>query len=84
MGPFIGAYHSVLPLADAEIELLYDLVRARLVATISILCWRAATRGADDEYSSQNLSGEGDAAAFLLRLTAIGRREFERQLRKYM
>ena len=84
IGPFIGAFHSVLPLANDEIGLLYDLIRARLVATISILSWRAATRGADDEYSSQNLSGESDAAAFLLRLTALGHDEFERRIRKHL
>ena len=84
VGPFIAAYHSVLPLFDDEIGLLFDLIRARLVATIAILCWRTATRGADDEYSSQNQSGESDAEMFLLRLNSQGRKEFNRQLKKYI
>lgn len=84
VGPFVAAYHSLLPLADEELALLFDLIRARLVATISILCWRAATRGADDEYSSQNLSGESDAEAYFLRLNSLGRDEFAHQLKKYL
>ena len=84
VGPFVSAYHAELPLQDAEIGLLYDLVRARLVATVAILYWRSATRGADDDYSSQNLSGERDAESFLLRLTALGRDDFTGQLRKFI
>lgn len=84
LGPFVAAYHSVLPLFDEELALLFDLIRARLVATITILCWRSATRGADDVYSSQNQSGESDAELFLLRLNSLGRNEFNRQLKKYL
>jgi len=84
VGPFVAAYNAELPLLDAEIGLLYDLVRARLVATVAILYWRSATRGADDDYSSQNLSGERDAESFLLRLAALGRDDFTRQLKKHI
>ncbi|MGI9201107.1 MAG: phosphotransferase [Woeseiaceae bacterium] len=84
VGPFIAAYHSVLPLFDDEIELLFDLIRARLVATIAILCWRTATRGADDAYSNQNQGGESDAEMYLLRLNSLGRDEFDSQLKKYI
>jgi Ser/Thr protein kinase RdoA (MazF antagonist) len=84
VGPFIAAYHSVVPLFDDEIELLFDLIRARLIATITILSWRTATRGADDAYSSQNQSGESDAEMFLSRLNSLGRKEFNRQLKNYI
>lgn len=84
VGPFVAGYHSVLPLLDDELERLFDLIRARLVATISILCWRSATRGENDEYSSQNLSGESDAQDFLMRLNATGRDGFLAQLKKHL
>lgn len=84
VNPFVAAYHRVLPLQDNEIELLFDLLRARLVATISILRWRAADRGSDDVYSQQNLEGEADAASFLFRLAEFGRHEFNHQVKKYI
>ena len=84
VSPFIASYHSVLPLLSDEIDLLFDLVRARLVATITILLWRAATRGAGDEYSSQNLSGESDAQTFLARLNSLGREQFCGQIKKIL
>ncbi len=82
VAPFIAAYNSLLPLQADEIELLFDLVRARLSATISILRWRVAQRGADDEYASLNLEGESDAESFLLRLDSLGRGEFLNTIKK--
>lgn len=76
IAPFVAAYNSVLPLRADELELLFDLVRARLAATISILRWRVAQRGQDDEYSSLNEQSESDAETFLLRLDSLGRGEF--------
>jgi len=76
IAPFVVAYNSLLPLQADELELLFDLVRTRLAATISILHWRVAQRGEDDEYASLNWQGESDAEAFLLRLDSLGRSEF--------
>lgn len=74
--PFVVAYHSVTPLQAGELELLFDLVRARLAATISILRWRVAQRGENDEYTNLYSQSESDAEAFLLRLNSLGRSEF--------
>ncbi len=38
---FISAYHRVLPLQPLELELLLDLIRARLATTVLITSWRA-------------------------------------------
>jgi Ser/Thr protein kinase RdoA (MazF antagonist) len=84
VNPFIAAYDRVLPLQEAERELLFDLLRARLVASLSILRWRAAVRGAEDAYSQQNLQGEADAASFLFRLNELGRGRFIDQVQKYI
>ena len=80
--PFVAAFHAVLPLQADELELLFDLLRARLTATISIMRWRVAQRGADDEYTSLYSQGESDAEAFLLRLNSLGRRAFLINLNK--
>jgi len=84
VAPFVAAYNSVLPLRADELELLFDLLRTRLAATISILRWRVAQRGADDEYASLQLQSENDAAAFLLRLNSLGRSEFLSGIDKFI
>ena len=62
---FLAGYHSVTPLEISEIDLLFDLVKTRLAASISILSWRASIRGADDPYLAGAVASEGNAAAFL-------------------
>ena len=84
IAPFVVAYNSVITLQADELELLFDLVRARLAATISILRWRVAQRGEDDEYASLHLQGESDAEAFLLRLDSLGRSEFLSVINKFI
>jgi hydroxylysine kinase len=78
--PFVSGYNRVLPLKTEELDLLFDLIRARLAGTITILHWRAATRGADDEYSSQFLQSERSAETFLARIDTMGRRSFRSAL----
>jgi hydroxylysine kinase len=39
---FIGAYHQTLPLTDAELEIITDLVATRHLITVLITEWRAA------------------------------------------
>ena len=84
LAPFVAAFHAVLPLQAQELELLFDLLRARLSATISIMRWRVAQRGAEDEYTSLYSEGESDADAFLLRLNSLGRRAFLKKLNKFL
>ncbi len=62
---FLVGYHSVTPLEITEIDLLFDLVKTRLAASISILSWRASLRGTDDPYLAGAVASEGNAAAFL-------------------
>ncbi|XAH21217.1 phosphotransferase [Xylophilus sp. GW821-FHT01B05] len=54
---FAGAYHAVLPLQPAELDVLLDLVRARLAMVVAISGWRAAR--------------QPDNAAYLLRNNAV-------------
>ena len=76
-------YHSVVPLELAEIDLLFDLIKTRLVASISILSWRESLRGADDAYLAGAVASEGDAAVFLrilLQLPRENARQIFRQI----
>ena len=82
IAPFVAAYHAALPLRKGELELLFDLVRARLATTISILYWRLAERAADDAYREKSLKTEGTAIQFLDALGALGRHEFVSSIKR--
>jgi Ser/Thr protein kinase RdoA (MazF antagonist) len=81
IAPFITGFNSITALKDVELELLFDLIRARLVATITILRWRLVTRGKDDDYAGHFLESERSAENFLLRLDTLGRIPFTERLR---
>jgi Ser/Thr protein kinase RdoA (MazF antagonist) len=78
--PFVAGYSSVLPLLELEQALLYDLVRARLATTISLLFWRLSARQDDDPYRQKTLAEEADAIRFLGALNTLGRRRFAEQI----
>lgn len=80
MAPFCAGYNAVLPLQDAEKALLFDLVRARLATTITLLFWRLSARGDDDPYRKKTLREEADAMRFLDALDALGRDGFAQQI----
>lgn len=82
IGPFVAGYHSVLPLTDVESGLLFDLIRARLATTITLLYWRLRARVEDDPYRQKALDLEGGAGNFLAALDALGRREFNNKINK--
>lgn len=82
IAPFVSGYDSVTSLAEGELELLFDLVRTRLVASITILRWRLAMRGKDDAYARQFLHGERSAERFLQRLDTLQRGPFTDRLRE--
>ena len=69
----IASYHAVTPLARAEIDVLFELIQARLAASITILEWRSSLRGDDDPYLAKLDSGERSAGYFLLRLREVPR-----------
>jgi hydroxylysine kinase len=70
----LAGYHAVTPLLPEEFELLFELIQARLCASIAILDWRASQRGDDDLYlASRVLAGEGSPQHFLRRLRDVPR-----------
>lgn len=78
--PFVSAYHAVMPLTTREADSLFDLVRARLATTITLLYWRLAAREPDDPYRRKALEGESDAARFLGLLDQLGREAFRQEI----
>jgi Ser/Thr protein kinase RdoA (MazF antagonist) len=70
---FLAGYHREVPLSRPEIDILHDLIKVRLMTTVTILSWRESTRGADDAYLQAAANVESTAAAFLGRLCEIPR-----------
>jgi len=52
--PFVAAYHAVLPLQRAEIDLLFTLMTARLLIVVAISGWRAARHPDNAAYVLRN------------------------------
>ena len=50
----VGGYAARLPLSPEEIDLLYDLIQARMVATLVITAWRAALHPGNAGYILRN------------------------------
>ena len=80
IGPFVAGYDAVLPLDRAERALLFDLVRARLATTITMLYWQLGARPADDPYRRKSEDLERDASRFLADLERLGREQFMHQI----
>jgi Ser/Thr protein kinase RdoA (MazF antagonist) len=76
ISPFVSSYHETLPLDAAEIELLFDLIRARLAATVTLLHWRQGARSDADEYRQKSQESESNASHFLAALDVLGRDRF--------
>ena len=79
---FLLGYHSVTPLALPEIDMLFDLIKARLAASVAILSWRATLRGADDPYLAGAVASEGGAADFLNTLSEMPREHAQQTFRQ--
>ena len=77
IAPFVARYDSNFPLQAVERALLFDLVRARLATTITLLFWRLGARDRNDPYREKTLADEADAIRFLGALHALGRDGFE-------
>ena len=80
IAPFIAGYHSVARLESLELDLLFDLIRARLATTITMLYWRLSAKDADDPYRLKTLEQESGAARFLGLLDDLGRQRFRQKL----
>lgn len=79
---FLSAYHSVTPLELAEIDMLFDLIKTRLAASVAIKAWRATLRSADDPCLAGAAGSGPGAGEFLLRLLEIPRDHARRVFRQ--
>jgi len=79
---FLLGYHTVTPLDLAEIDILFDLIKTRLAASVAILSWRATLRGADDPYLAGAIASEGGAAEFLKSLMELPREHAQQAFRQ--
>ncbi len=83
IAPFVAGYQDSNPLLAAELELLFDLTRTRLLMTIVLFYWRLTARSKDDPYRQKLVENEGDSFRFLQTLSVFGRAAFlERLLNK--
>ena len=78
--PFLAGYHAVAELEPSEVDLLFDLVRARLATSITLLYWRLRDRPASDKYRRKSLALESNASHFLAALDAVGRESFTKEI----
>lgn len=76
---FAAAYHRVNPLEPEELDLVAELIIARLVTTICITSWRAGVYPERRDYILRNA---GQAARALPRLMAIDRRQAADRFRR--
>jgi Ser/Thr protein kinase RdoA (MazF antagonist) len=79
---FLCAYQAVTPLDIPEIDILFDLIKTRLAASITILSWRATLRGADDPYLAGAVLSEGSAADYLKILLELPRESVQQTFRQ--
>jgi Ser/Thr protein kinase RdoA (MazF antagonist) len=82
LAPFVAGFDSITPLDPVEIELLYDLVRTRLVTTIVLMNWRLSGQPASDEYMKKGVLNERRSEVFLGRINALSRDEFIDRLKR--
>ncbi|MCA9986247.1 MAG: aminotransferase class III-fold pyridoxal phosphate-dependent enzyme [Anaerolineales bacterium] len=79
LGQMVAGYDEVLPLEEAEIDLLYDLVLTRMATTVTIVAWRRAARG---DLAEIHASIEPAFWQSIADLRALGRAEVCRRLRQ--
>lgn len=65
---FVAAYHAVCPLLPFELDLLYDLMAARLAMTVAITAWRARRDPANRAYITKNTGLAWNGLELLARL----------------
>ena len=79
---FVAAYHRVNPLARDELDILFELIKARLSASVVILDWRVSLRGEDDPYLQKIIYDEASARRVLRRLQEVPREHARRIFRE--
>lgn len=75
----IAAYHEVLPLEPAELDVLFDLIATRMAMTIVISSWRAARYPANRDYILRNNAA---AWARLRHVTTLSRDQARLQIQR--
>jgi Ser/Thr protein kinase RdoA (MazF antagonist) len=80
--PFMAGYNAVAAFAQSELDVLFDVVRARLATSITLLYWRLRDRPENDEYRRKSLLSESNASQFLAALDSTGRKQFISQISK--
>jgi Ser/Thr protein kinase RdoA (MazF antagonist) len=75
----IAAYHAVLPLEAAELDVLFDLIGTRMAMTIVISNWRAARYPANRNYILRNNAA---AWARLRRMATLSRDQAAFQIQR--
>lgn len=75
----IAGFDSISPLEEGEKAVLFDLIRTRLAATITIMYWRTSARSADDPYL-QKAFAERSSEHFLRHISALGQKHFSGRL----
>lgn len=81
LAPFVAGFSAITPLDQAELDLLYDLVRTRLVTTIVLMNWRLSAQPASDEYMKKGVLNERSSEVFLGRINALSRVQFMDRLK---
>jgi hydroxylysine kinase len=79
LAEFVAGYHSVVPLTEVEIDILFDLVAARQVMTVAITEWRASRYPANRTYIMRN---NPRAWAGLESFAPLAREEAQKVLRR--
>jgi Ser/Thr protein kinase RdoA (MazF antagonist) len=71
----VAGFDSITPFAEEENAVLFDLIRTRLAATITIMYWRASARSSDDPYLKKAFA-ERSSERFLRHISALGQKHF--------
>lgn len=66
--PLISGYHGLRPLQPAEIEILPDLIRTRLITSLLVMSWRMSEFPENREYLQRS---QASSKAFLASLNQV-------------
>ncbi len=75
----VAGYDRVYPLEAEEVDLIYDILLARLAATVTIIAWRRVMTPEQPAYQHQT---ERSFAAVIANLMSVGRAQVRDELRR--
>jgi hydroxylysine kinase len=79
--PLIAGYHRVRPLQEAELLILTDLIRTRLITSLLISSWRVKLFPENEEYL---MTSHELASHFLTHLDGLDRQAAYERIRAYL